>query len=140
MTAAPDYVVRANTLGDGTSVATSKRSEVRFDSSPTQGDELPGPADLLVTAFAACVLKNVERMGQILPFHWEHASIEVRGERQDSPPKMTRIIYRLEVVTDEPNHRVDLLHRNISRHGTIYNTLSAVCDVSGEIIAIPPAG
>lgn len=41
MAAAFDYVVRARTFGDGTSVATSKRSENRFDSSPSQGDE-PG--------------------------------------------------------------------------------------------------
>lgn len=131
------YLVRARTVGDGTSVAESKQSEIRFDSSPRQGDELPGPADLLTAAFAACVLKNVERMGEILPFEWRSATIEVRSERQDSPPKMTVITYRLEVETNEPSQRVELLHLNIQRHGTIYNTLAAVCGISGEIVAIP---
>lgn len=133
------YTVTAHTNGDGTSTAVTKREEIRFDSSPVQGDELPGPADLLTAAFAACMLKNVERMGDLLPFGWTSASVEVRAERQDSPPQMTAISYRLEVVTDEPEHRVELLHRNISRYGTIYNTLAAVCGVSGEVVAVRPA-
>jgi uncharacterized OsmC-like protein len=131
------YSVRAETRGDGTSVATVKRTEIAFDSSPNQGDELPGPADLLTAAFAACTLKNVERFGGILGFEWQRAAVEVHSERQDSPPKITRVTYRLEVTTDEPVQRVDLLHRNLTRHGTIYNTLAEVCDVSGEVVAIP---
>ena len=133
------YTVTAHTNGDGTSTAVTNGEAIRFDSSPTQGDEFPGPADLLTVAFAACMLKNVERMGELLPFEWTSASVEVHAERQDSPPKMTAITYRLEVVTDEPEHRVDLLHRNISRYGTIYNTLAAACDVSGEVVAVRPA-
>ena len=136
-TAGATYTVRAETRGDGTSVATVKRTEIRFDSSPDQGDELPGPADLLTAAFAACMLKNVERFGGILHFDWQHAAVEVHSERQDSPPKITRITYRLEITTSETAPRLDLLHRNLTRHGTIYNTLAAVCEVTGEIIAIP---
>ena len=49
---------------------------------------------------------------------------------------MTLVRYRLEVVTDEPPERVDLLHRNIRRHGTVYNTLAAACDVDGDIVAV----
>ena len=133
------YTVTAHTNGDGTSTAVTNGEAIRFDSSPTQGDQLPGPADLLTTAFAACMLKNVERMGELLPFEWISASVEVHAERQDSPPKMTAITYRLEVVTEEPEHRVELLHRNISRYGTIYNTLAAACEVSGEVVAVRPA-
>ena len=51
---------------------------------------------------------------------------------------MTLVRYRLEVVTDEPPERVDLLHRNIRRHGTVYNTLAAARDVDGGIVAIQP--
>jgi len=131
------YTVAAETLGNGTSRATVNAAEIVFDSSPKQGDHLPGPADLLTAAFAACLLKNVERFGGILHFDWQHASVEVHSERQDTPPKITRITYRLEVTTRETAQRLDLLHRNLTRHGTIYNTLAAVCDVTGEIIAIP---
>lgn len=132
------YEVSGELNGDGTATLSAKQSSVVIDSSPSQGEALPGPADLLTAAFAACVLKNVERFGEILSFDWRDATIDVNAERQDKPPKITRVTYRLEVTTPEPTHRVDLLHRNLSKYGTIYNTLAAVADVSGEIIAIDP--
>ncbi|MCB1283369.1 MAG: OsmC family protein [Microthrixaceae bacterium] len=132
------YHVTATTTGSGVSTIRSKQSDVVFDSSPRQDDELPGPADLLIAAFAACILKNVERMGELLPFAYDQATVEVDAERQDSPPKITRITYALTVTTDERDQRVDLLHRNIKRHGTIFNTVAAACDVTGTITARPP--
>jgi uncharacterized OsmC-like protein len=131
------YTVTAVTCGDGTSIAHMSGADLVVDSSPTQGDEHPGPADLLTAAFAACMLKNVARFGEILHFAWEHASVEVQSRRQDAPPKMTAITYRLTVVTDEPPRRVELLHRNLIKYGTIYNTLAAVCEVTGEVVTTP---
>jgi len=131
------YAVHGENRPGGAGTIASRTSTIAFDGSGDTGVELPGPADLLAAALAACMLKNVERFGGILHFDWEHASVEVHSERQDSPPKITRITYRLEVTTNEPPQRVDLLHRNLTRHGTIYNTLAAACDVSGEVIAIP---
>jgi uncharacterized OsmC-like protein len=98
---------------------------------------LPGPADLFTAAFAACVLENVDRFSQILPFRYERASIEVTAERQDAPPRMIAVRYVPRVVTHQPRQRVELLHPNIRRHGTIFNTLAAVCDVAGDIVAEP---
>ena len=138
--AAHTYEVHAATTGTGTSEIHTKQSVITFDSSPGQGDQLPGPADLLTSAFAACMIKNVERMGELLPFQFERASVDVRAERQDTPPKITRITYALTIVTNEADHRVDLLHRNIQRHGTIFNTLAAACDITGTITATAPSG
>ena len=45
------YDVHAETIGGGTSEALTKQATIPFDSSPRQGDQLPGPADLLTTAF-----------------------------------------------------------------------------------------
>lgn len=134
------YDVTATTSGAGVGEIRTKRTVVLFDSSPRQGDELPGPADLVTAAFAACIIKNVERMSEILPFAYRSATVEVHAERQDRPPKITRIRYAIEIDTDEPEHRVELLHRNIERHGTIFNTLASACDVSGTIATTPRDG
>lgn len=135
-TAVTSYHVDAETCASGTGTIRTKATDLAFDASPRQGDELPGPADLLTAAFAACMLKNVQRMAQLMPFSFSTARIVVDAHRQDSPPRMDRIRYRLEVVTDEPPERVELLHRNVRKHGTITNTLAAVCDVEGEIVAV----
>lgn len=131
------YQVEAHSLPGGTARATSKQHTIAFDAASGQSETLPGPADLLTVAFAACVLKNVERFSHILPFAYRRADIHVEADRQDAPPRIVAIRYRLHIVTDEPVQRVDLLYRNIVRHGTIYNTLAAVCDVTGEVTAGP---
>lgn len=130
------YSITACSNGDGTATITTKQQSIQFDSSPTQGDVLPGPSDLLISAFAACVLKNVERLGATLNFSWKSAHISVEAQRQESPPQITTIRYVLHVETDETEHRLDLLHCNIRKFGTIYNTLAAACDVSGEIAKV----
>lgn len=93
----------------------------------------PGPAELLAGAFAACLLKNVARSSALLPFAYDSASVTVTMHRQEAPPRFTAIEYALHIVTTEPEHRVELLHRNLQKFGTVYNTLAAVCDVSGDV-------
>jgi len=132
------YHVEAHTSGPGVSSATIKQTEIAFDTSAGQSTVLPGPADLLTLAFAACVLKNVERFAGMLPFRYQRASIAVTSEREAAPPRIVRIRYVLTLHTDEPPQRIDLLHRNIQKFGTIYNTLAASADVSGEIVAQAP--
>jgi uncharacterized OsmC-like protein len=136
-TATRTYWVDAHSTLGGAATATTKQATIDFDATAGQTDTLPGPADLFTAAFAACVLKNVERFSQILPSRYERASIEVTTERQDAPPRMIAVRYVLRVVTDEPPPRVELLHTNIRRHGTVFNTLAAVCDVTGDIVAEP---
>jgi uncharacterized OsmC-like protein len=133
------YTVHARTDGDGvaTAAADGKTAEIAFDASAGQRPDLLGPAELLLAAFAACSLKNVERMSGMQRFAYQSASIEVTGEREEKPPRMARIRYTLRVVTDEPQHRVDLLHRNVTGYGTIFNTMAAACEISGEIVAVP---
>lgn len=133
------YRVEARVVGPGVSRADSKEATIRFDTSAGQVQYLMGPAELLAAAFAACVLKNVERFSHILRFSYEGASIKVTAEREDRPPRFVRVQYVLRVVTAEPGHRVELLHRNIAKFGTVFNTLAAACEVTGEIVAEAPS-
>lgn len=121
----------------GEAVVTTLVSRIAVDGSAGRSETVPGPADLLTAAFAACVLKNVERFSRILPFSYERAEIRVEATRQDAPPRISARRYQLTVVSDEPAHWVDLLHRNIRRIGTIYNTLAAVADVTGDLHVVP---
>ena len=90
---------------------------------------------MLCASLAACLLKNIERYSEMLPFQYDMAAVEVEAIRQDAPPKMTRMRYRIEIVTDEPQALVDLLHHNIRKYGTITNTLAAACELTGEMVA-----
>lgn len=46
---------------------------------------------------------------------------------------MIRIEYELWVDSDEADRRLDLLHDNLKKFGTIFNTVAAACELSGEI-------
>ena len=129
------YVVDAGRAEAGVAVAWTRGAEIRVDTGVALSDDLFGPADLLGTAFAACLLKNVERFSHLLPFRYQAASVHVTLEREQRPPRISRIRYELRLVTDEPPQRVKLLERNLVQFGTIYNTLSRACDVSGEVVA-----
>lgn len=133
------YRVDARVVGPGVSRAEAKAAAIEFDSSAGQRDDLLGPVELLAAAFAVCMLKNVERFSSMRPFAYTSASIHVTAEREETPPRIARLQYVLRVTTDEPAHRVDLLHRNLQKHGTVDNTLAATCAVSGELLVERPA-
>ena len=137
-TITPAYEVQARIVHPGVAEIHAKQAKIAFDSSPHMSDELPGPAELLCSAFAACLLKNVERFSEMLPFEQHGASVRVIAERQQEPPRFTRVRYELTLVTDEPKRRVELLQRNLAKYGTVYNTLAATCEVSGEVVAVRP--
>jgi len=115
-------------------------TDVKADTGSISDGFRPGPAELLCASLAACLLKNIERYSELLPFEYRAAAVAVEAERQDSPPKMTRMHYRIEIVTDEPQTRVELLHKNIRKYGTITNTLAAGCELTGEMVARPAHG
>lgn len=133
-----EYRITAHARAGGPAAAEAGTTSIDLDTTwggtPTG---LPGPAEMLATAFAACLLKNLARSGGLLGFSYEEAHVEVIARRQDRPPKFTEISYRLQVVTDEPERRVALAHRNLRSYGTVYNTLAAVCEVHGEMVPVP---
>lgn len=134
-----EYTITARAGAGDPATAEAATSTIDLDTTwghaPTG---LPVPAELLATAFAACLLKNLARTRDLLNFCYEQAEVEVTARRQDSPPRFTEIGYRLMVVTDEPPRRIELAHKNLRKYGTVYNTLAAVCDVHGEMLPASP--
>jgi uncharacterized OsmC-like protein len=129
-----EYEVKAEQIIPNISTASAKHAQIYFDSSPGQSEHLFNPAELYLTAFAACILKNVERFSEKLKFRHRKAAIRIHGIREEPPPRLTKVHYQLTLWTEESSHRVDLLRRNLEKYGTIFNTVSTSCEVSGDII------
>lgn len=129
------YHARGETQPGGEAHIVTLAATIPFDGSPTMGDQVPGPAHLLASALAACVLKNVERFSHMLHFEYSKAHVQVELERRDSPPRIVRATYTLDVNTDEAAKRCRLLHKNIRKFGTISNTLALACELSGAMRA-----
>ncbi|MDT4872272.1 hypothetical protein FQZ97_1074480 [compost metagenome] len=67
----------------------------------------------------------------ILKFELRGVQVIVDGVRQDVPPKMESIRYEIIVDTDESERRIDLLHDNVKKYGTVFNTVAPGTDLSG---------
>ena len=133
------YAVRARTTGTGQAEVVAGTETIAFDASwAVEPSGPPGPAELLAAAFAACLLKNLERAGKLLHFRYDYAEVDVIARRQDSPPKFVEVIYELRLATDETERRVELVHLNLRKFGTVYNTLAATCEVHGRLVVMSP--
>ena len=127
------YEARGTVRAGGEGHLEAHGLSVSFDATAGRVADLPGPADVLCAALSACILKNVERFAHMLPFRYQSANVLVVAERKAPPPLIVKMRYELEVVTDEPDDRVKLLHHNIQKYGTITNTLGKACEVTGVI-------
>lgn len=126
-----DYSVIASSSHNDEGTIKSGENNIEFG--VTKQSKLPSPADLLVSAFAACCLKNIERFSEFMHFTYTHADISVDANRLDKPPMINKITYSITVFSEDEQINVDLLHRNLQKFGTIYNTLNSVCDIEGSI-------
>lgn len=79
------------------------------------------------------MMKGIERVTPMLDFSLRGVTIHVTGERQDAPPRMTRIDYDILVDTEETDHRLDLLHQNVRKYGTISNTIALAVPLNGTL-------
>ncbi len=130
------YEVTGTSQPGGQATLSVFGSPLSVDASSRRDLVQPGPAELLCAALAACLLKNVERFSTLLPFRYDAARVHVSAVRQDSPPRFTHFTYRLEIVTDEPERRVELFHKNIRKFGTVSGTLGLAAEVVGELVVM----
>jgi len=126
-----NYKITAYSNPSGNAEAMANKTILPFDASDGRDEIRPNPAELLLTALAACMLKNIERYSIKLKIPYDKANIEVDGTRGDVPPAMEEITYKVSLTTRATDRQVDLLHRNVVKYGTISNTLAKACKVSG---------
>ncbi|MDJ0390761.1 OsmC family protein [Roseomonas sp. E05] len=127
------YTVTATRLDSHGTRMTCKSAELLADTGPCGRQDAFNPAELLLAALAACMVKGIERVTPMLRFSLQGVEIRLRAERQDVPPRITQIDYEILVDTDEADHRLELLHQNVRKYGTISNTLAAAVPLEGVL-------
>jgi uncharacterized OsmC-like protein len=115
------------------SIAYCKEAEITLDTDVNNRDDAFNPAELLLAALSACIIKGIERVTPILKFKLRGVEVRVTGVRQDAPPRMESINYEIIIDSDESDRRLALLHENVMKFGTIYNTIAPGTALSGII-------
>jgi uncharacterized OsmC-like protein len=128
-----EYRVHARRIDDHGSLAVAKDAEVVLDTDLAGRRDAMNPVELLLAALAACMLKGIERVTPMLQFQLAAAEVTLEAVRQDAPPKLVLIRYQIVIDSAETDQRLDLLHRNILKYGTISNTLAASVPLEGTL-------
>ena len=128
-----EYDVVATRLDQHGSTARCKGAEIVLDTDVSGRTDAFNPAELLLAAVAACMIKGIERVAPLIHFKVRGIEVRLHGVRQDSPPFMSSISYELIVDTEEDDRRLELLHQNVRKYGTISNTVAAATKLEGTI-------
>lgn len=70
------------------SVSRCKNAQISLDTDTAGNPDAFNPAELLLAALSACMIKGIERVAPILKFEMHGVEVIVDGVRQDVPPKM----------------------------------------------------
>jgi uncharacterized OsmC-like protein len=128
-----EYRVSASRIDAHSSFAKAKDATIPLDTDTVGRSDAFNPAELLLAAIAACMIKGIDRAMPMIGFRLRGVDVSLHGIRQDNPPKMVSINYELIVDTDESDQRLDLLHRNVRKYGTVSNTIAAATALEGTI-------
>jgi len=128
-----EYEVFAKRIDAHGSLAECKLAELVIDTDVKGRADAFNPAELLLASVAACILKNMERVAPMIHFEYSGVAVKVYGIRQDSPPKISSIDYEIIVDTDENDRKLNLMHDNIKKYGTIYNTIASGTELKGVL-------
>jgi len=127
------FDVTARRLDTHESVASTKGATITLDTDLAGRRDAFNPAELLLAAISACMIKGIERVAPMLKFEFRGVHVALHGVRQDVPPHLESIDYVLTMDTDESDQRLALLHENVKKYGTVFNTVAPGTSISGEI-------
>lgn len=128
-----EYRVSARRLDAHGSEASTKDATLTLDTDVNGRPDAFNPAELFLAAIAACMIKGIERVAPMIHFQFRGAEVKLHGIRQDAPPMMVSVDYEIIVDTDEDDRRLELLHTNVRKYGTISNTVAKATKLEGTI-------
>lgn len=128
-----EYRVNAIRQDAHGSLARCKDAEIVLDTDVGGRPDAFNPAELFLASIAACMIKGIERVTPMLGFDLRAVEVRLHAVRQDAPPKIVSVDYDLIIDTPESDQRLELLHTNVRKYGTIFNTVMAATALSGRI-------
>jgi uncharacterized OsmC-like protein len=81
------YRVRGISRPGGHGKIRCNTTDIKADTGSISDGFRPGPAELLCASLATCLLKNIERYSEMLPFEYDVATVEVKPNDRTHHPR-----------------------------------------------------
>lgn len=127
------FSVNARRIDAHGSEASCKSANITLDTDLGGRTDAFNPAELLMAALAGCMIKSIERVTLILKFEFRSVDVQIHGIRLNVPPCMESIDYLILLDTDESDRRLELLHSNVKKFGTVFNTVAPGTQLTGVL-------
>ena len=128
-----EYEVTARRVDEHGSLARCKDASISLDTDIAGRRDAFNPAELFLAAIAACMIKGIERVTPMIHFRLSGVEVRLKAVREDTPPRIVSVDYELLVATDETDQRLELLHTNVRKYGTISNTVAEATRLRGVV-------
>lgn len=128
------FSVSAHTLDQHLGTATNGTSEMSLGTDMAGNDDAFNPMELLMAALCACMLKGINRVTPLLGITLTAVNVSVSADRRDSPPHVAAMRYTISVESPDSDEKLELLHDNLMKFGTVTNTIAAGTTLTGELV------
>lgn len=128
------FELTARRLSDTSSEVNSKDVTLEIDSGIDPRTDALSPMELLLAAQAACFLKGIERTAPTMNFQFSDVRVKLRATRPKLEARIEEIEYLIKITSRESDERLGLMHKNLQKHGTIYNTISSGTKLHGKLV------
>jgi uncharacterized OsmC-like protein len=117
------YHVTATIQDDSHALIEARGHRLTLNAKKGAGEAGFNAAETLLAALGACILTNVNAIGEKMRLQIDEARLEFDADRRDEPPALTEIRYKLILKSPEPREKLEELHQLCLKWGTVTNTL-----------------
>jgi uncharacterized OsmC-like protein len=135
MTELMTFQVTANRIDANGSKVFVKQTDLVIDTSINGRPDALNPVELLLAALSACFIKGIERVAGTLGINYDSVNVSLTAHRPVDEARIDDIAYVIQMGTQADQAKLEMLHKNLMKFGTIYNTLKVGTRLSGEIRA-----
>jgi len=128
-----EYGVVLKRAADGNTTTARVRS-FSISLGSKSGDPSVGfnPAETLLAAAGGCITSSLTLVASNSGVEIRNLEVQVKGFRQDKPPRLISIDYELTVDSPDSDVRIDNIFRIAQKNSTVLSTLSGALKINGQ--------
>jgi uncharacterized OsmC-like protein len=129
-----NYHVNVTIQDDSHALAETRGHRLQLNVKKGAGEAGFNAAETLLAALGACILTNVNAIGEKMHLQIDAARMEFDAARRDEPPALTEIRYKLILKSPEAPEKLAELHDLCVKWGTVTNTVINGLTPQGELV------